>query len=281
MAAEVRWLRGMLLCYADKFRSGVAEIMAGIEALEAMPSAPTQMPAAIEAWYADALPVATSVDAEDQHAVAPRGTADYAGLARRPPRSVPCLSWTSARGGRTCGRCVTVLAAVPGTRIGVRAAIAFASHGLGIAQAGLGRPEEARQALTRARAIFVELDHHALVAFTLLDQLRDVALTYDAAIPPPGAGSRPRRRRRWAGLVAHFDRASRPAWPGWLPHPRWPLAGGGPDLAGLPAPGNACLRREITAARAVLARYRGDPEARLGGDPRPASRTAPPPNPAT
>ena len=66
-----------------------------------------------------------------------------------------------------------MLADVPGARVGIRAALAFATHGLGIAKASLGRPEEARAAFVQARAIFAELDHHALVAFTLLDELSD------------------------------------------------------------------------------------------------------------
>ena len=48
MAAEIRWRAGALLCYSDRFRSGLAEMIEGIEALEAMPSAAARMPAAIQ-----------------------------------------------------------------------------------------------------------------------------------------------------------------------------------------------------------------------------------------
>jgi DNA-binding CsgD family transcriptional regulator len=261
MAAEVRWLRGMLLCYADKFRSGVAEIIAGVEALEALPSARTQMPAAIEAWYAAALPVTTSVEAKDQHRAAPHHAADYAAWRGGPLGRFLASPGLLRVAVETCGRCVTTLNAEPGARSGVRAAVAFASHGLGIALAGLGRPEDARQALARARAIFVELDHHALVAFTLLDELRDVALTYGAADP----ATRRRLAHEAEAALGRTGGALRPgvsprlAWLGCLVlDARWQEAD--QILRDLPDPGNACLRREITAARAVLARYRGEPE---------------------
>ena len=227
-----------------------------------MPPAPARVPAAIQAWLADALPAATSIDdAEDEHAAARRDAADV-------------VAWRGASLGRFlasaghlraavdgCERSVAVLAGVPETRGGIRAAVAFASHGLGIAQAGLGRPEEARQALARARAIFAELDHHALVAFTLLDELRDVALTYGAADPAA-------RRRLAAEAEAALGRTGGALRPGVSPRLAWlgclVLDGRWQEadriLRDLPAPGNAYLRREITAAHAVLARHRGDPD---------------------
>ena len=260
MAAEVRWLRGLLLCYADRFRSGLTEMIAGIEALEAMPAAAAQVPAAIEAWYADALPASTNIDADaDEDWAVPND--DY-------------MAWRGAPLGRflaspghlhaaidSCRRCIAVLDAVAETRSGIHAAVAFASHGLGIALAGLGRPEEALQALTRARADFAKLGHHALVAFTLLDELRDVSLSYGAADPAT-------RRRLAIEAEAALGRTGGALRPGVSPRLAWlgchVLDGRWQEadriLRDLPAPGNACLRREITAAHAVLARHRGDPD---------------------
>ena len=159
MAAEARWVRGLLLCYADRVRSGLAEMIAGIEALETLPPALARVPATIQAWLADALPDATSVNAPgDDHDEA---RFDTAGV----------VVWRGASLGRflasaghlraavdDCGRSVSMLADVPAARGGIRAALAFASHGLGIAKASLGRPEEARAAFVQARAIFAELD---------------------------------------------------------------------------------------------------------------------------
>ncbi|MCC2662790.1 MAG: transcriptional regulator, LuxR family [Geminicoccaceae bacterium] len=262
MAAEVRWLRGLLLCYTDRFRSGLAEMMAGIEALKAISPAPAGEPAVIQAWLNDALPAATSIaDAKVARGAAELDAADV-------------VAWRGAALGRFlanagrlrtavdgCEHCVAVLADVPEARGGLRAAVAFASHGLGIAEAGLGRPEEARTTFAQARAIFAELDHHALVAFTLLDELRDVALTFGAADPAA-------RRRIATEAEAALGRTGGALRPGVSPRLAWlgclVLDGQWDEvdriLYDLLGPGNAYFRREITAAKTVLARHRGDPD---------------------
>jgi DNA-binding CsgD family transcriptional regulator len=260
MAAEVRWLRGLLLCYADRFRSGLAEMIAGIATLEAIPAA-TQVPAALEAWYADALPAAFSIDADvAEHFVIPSNDDSIARRGASLGRFLASPGHLRAAID-SCERCVAALNPVAETRSGIRASVAFASHGLGIALAGLGRPEEARQALAQARENFARVDHHALVAFTLLDELRDVALTYGATDPAT-------RRRLAAEAEAALGRTGGALRPGVSPRLAWlgclVLDGHWQEadriLRDLPAPGNACLRREITAAHAVLARHRGDPD---------------------
>jgi hypothetical protein len=129
-------------------------MIAGIEALEALP-ATTQVRTAIQTWLTDALPAPTNSDADaDEDVAAPNDDS---------------TAWRGASLGRFlaspghlhaavdgCERCIAVLNTVAETRSGTRAAVAFASHGLGIALAGLGRPEEALQALTRARADFAK-----------------------------------------------------------------------------------------------------------------------------
>jgi DNA-binding CsgD family transcriptional regulator len=237
-------------------------MIAGIEALEAMPLEPARGPATIQAWLADALPAASQVDATEDEVDASRcNFADFE-------------VWRAAALGRflasaghvraavdSCRRSVAVLASDLEARGGIRAATAFASHGLGIAQAGLGRPDEARAAFIQARAIFADLDHHALVAFTLLDELRDVALTYDAANPAA-------RRRYAAEAEVALGRTGGALRPGVSPRLAWlgclVLDGRWQEadriLRDLPAPGNAYLRRELTAANAVLAHHRGEPE---------------------
>ena len=263
MAAEVRWLRGLLLCYADRFRSGLAEMIAGIEALEAMPPAPARVPAAIQAWFADALPAATSDRRRQRRAGRdPTRRRRLCGLARRLPRPVSRLRRTPARGGRRAAGGPSPRSP-PCPRRAAASAPPSRSPPTGSAspRRASGRPEEARAAFAQARAIFAELDHHALVAFTLLDELRDVALTYDAADPAA-------RRRLAAEAEAALGRTGGALRPGVSPRLAWlgclVLDGRWQEadriLRDLPAPGNAYLRREITAARAVLARHRGDPE---------------------
>jgi len=261
LAAETHWLRGLMLCYMDQFRHGLTEMVAGIEALQTMPPASAKTPVVIQDWLASALPNATRADdAEDEHTA----TRFDAGI----------LVWRGAALGRflasaghlhatlnDCERSVAALAGATATRRGSRAALAFASHGLGIAQAGLGRPDEARMAFAQARSVFTELGHHGLVAFTLLSELADVGLTYDAANPAI--------RRQLAGEAeAALERTGGALRPGISPRlaclnclvldGQWQEA----DLIlrDLPNAGNAFLRREITAAHAILARHRGAPE---------------------
>ncbi|MBA3528833.1 MAG: AAA family ATPase, partial [Propionibacteriaceae bacterium] len=262
MAAEAHWLRGLLLCYLDRFRSGLAEMIAGFAALEAMPPEFARVPTSLQAWLADALPDAVADDVAAGEPTAARRNADDA----RVWRGVSFGRFLASAGhlreaADDCGRFVAMRTGIPKARGGIRVPIAFASHGLGIAEAGLGRPEEARAAFAQAGADFADLGHHAMVAFTLLNELVDVALTYDAANPAA-------RRRLAADAEAALDRTGGALRPGVLPRLAWLrcllLDGRWQEadriLRDLPAPGNAYLRREITAARAVLARHRGNPE---------------------
>ncbi|MEA2598620.1 MAG: hypothetical protein QOF01_5089, partial [Thermomicrobiales bacterium] len=259
MAAETHWARGLLLCYLDRFRSGLAEMTAGFEALEALPPDPARVPTALRAWFADALPDAMADGAADEvQAVARRDSddsVDWRGVSLG--RFLASAGYLRAAAD-DCGRLHAVL---PGLPDRIRSFVAFNAHGLGIAQAGLGRPDEARAAFAQARADFAELGHHAMVAFTLLQVLVDVTLTYDAANPAA-------RRRFAAEAEAALDRTGGALRPGVSPRLVWlrclVLDGRWQEadriLRDLPAPGNAYLRREITSAHAVLARYRGDPE---------------------
>jgi DNA-binding CsgD family transcriptional regulator len=91
--------------------------------------------------------------------------------------------------------------------------------------------------------------------------LHDVALTYDAADPAA-------RRRLATEAEAALGRTGGALRPGVSPRLAWlgclVLDGRWQEadqiLRDLPAPGNACLRREITASRAFLARHHGDRE---------------------
>ena len=283
MAAEVRWLRGLLLCYADRFRSGLAEMIAGIEALEAMPAAPAQVPAAIQAWS----PMRSR----------PRPASTLPRTSTSRPDSTPPTMWPGAAPPSvgssplpdTCARrSMTAGGALPCSRRargrGAGSAPPSRSPLMGLASPRLASADQRRraQAFARARAIFAELDHHALVAFTLLDELRDVALTYDAAESRRsasargrgGGGTGPDRGRPPTGRLAPPGLAR-------LPRPRRSLAGGGPDPARparprqrLPPP------RDDRRARRPRPPSRR-PGARLGGDPRSASRTGRRPSPAT
>ncbi len=177
------------------------------------------------------------------------------------------LPWFLAAAGsineatETGERCVAAVGEVGEAQAGIRLLTAFAHHGLATAATALGRPDDARQAWPLARAEFHELGHHVLEAFTVLDELRDLAIPWRAAAPET--------RRRLAALAeAALGRAIGALRPGVSPRLarlRSLIADGFWDeslqiLDDLPPPGNCFLRREVTFARAYLARHRGEPE---------------------
>jgi DNA-binding CsgD family transcriptional regulator len=258
LAADMLYQRGVLLCYSDRFRAGLARMTEAAEALEAMPLAATRYFATTGAWLANA-PETASVDLPGD-AIA-FDLLHSAGLHVR--RAT--YPWFDASAGQSrraitaADRYIGVLAAA--TEVGsIRLSTAYAYHGLGIARAALGQPDEAVCAWSQGRALFEEYDHHALAAFTLLGQLRDVELTYGAASPAT-------RRRVAAEAVVALERAGGALRPGTSSQlarlgclvldGRWDEA-----LAIVrthPAPGNAYLRREVTGALALLGRHRGEP----------------------
>ncbi|MEA2596439.1 MAG: hypothetical protein QOF01_2908 [Thermomicrobiales bacterium] len=261
LVAEVQHIRGIELCYSDRFRAGLAEMQKSLDVLEAMPLDAARASAAIRAWFTEAVSVTTPVDLAEDEPVVERLYA--AGFDFRRCTHL----WHNAAAGQPGAaaaigeRFVAALADVPGARGGVRAAAAFAHHGLGIAYAASGRPKEASLAWAKGREKFREIDHFALIAFSLLGELRDVALTYGAAEPTA-------RRRLAAEAEAALGRAGGALRPGVSPRLAWlgclVLDGRWDDadqiLRDLPAPGNTYLRREVTDTIATLARYRGKPE---------------------
>jgi DNA-binding CsgD family transcriptional regulator len=262
MAAEIRWMRGLLLCYLDRIHPGLAEMVAGFDALIAMNPEPARVPVALLAWLADALPAAARVNGADDERDLAMLSADDSVDWRGPSLGRFLASAGYLRAAvDDCGRLDAILPAMPEARDRIRALIAFNAHGLGIAQAGFGHPDKARAAFARARANFAELGHHAMVAFTLLDELVDVTLAYDPANPAV-------RRRIAAEVEAALERAGGALRPGVSPRLVWlrclVLDGRWEEadriLCDLPAPNNAYLRREMTAAQVILARHRGEPE---------------------
>lgn len=261
LAAEVFYCRGTLLCYTDHFGLGLAELEMGIAALEALPLPLILTHLVTEPWLADALPSSTSVDlASDEAAMALLHEAGF--HYRR-----GAYPWFLAAAGRVheatalSTRFLMTLAKAPETKHGVHSISAFSQLGLGVAAATLGRQNEANQAFAKARETFAGLDHHALVAFTLLSECRDVACTYGAANPA-------RRRGVAQAAEAALDRASGALHPDVSPliaHLAcWVLDGAWDDalrlLRDLPDPANAFLRREVTTALAFLSRHRSEPE---------------------
>jgi DNA-binding CsgD family transcriptional regulator len=155
---------------------------------------------------------------------------------------------------------IAVLAEAPTPTKGIGSITSFSYMGLGVANAALAQLNKARDAFKRALEVFQAMDHHCLVAFTLLTVMRDVAMSYDAA--------NPRLRRHMAaeaeaalgraGGALHPDVSPRLARLGCLVlDGQWDEALA--ILGALPLPGNAYLRREVTSALVLLARHRGTP----------------------
>jgi len=142
------------------------------------------------------------------------------------------------------------------------ATLAFANHALGICYAALGRPEDAQRAWSECQSAFLNVEHFAIAAFAQLAEIHDVALTYGAADPIS-------RRRLAADAEVTIARAGGAFRSGVSPRIAWlgclTLDGQWDEvdriLGDLSDPGNSYLRREITAARVTLARYRNDPGA--------------------
>ena len=261
IAAEAQYVRGFHFCYADRFREGLVEMEKGLQALNALPLVATRPSASIRFWYTQLIPAIAQVDPADDNVLITRLHA--AGLDFR---RCPYL-WQLAAAGylrqavATSERIVSLLADTPGVSGGIRTANAFTYHALGIAQAWLGQAEEARRVWALSRALLNEVDHSAMIALSLLGELRDVASTYGAARPAD-------RRRLAAEAEAEMERAGgafrpgvspRLAWLGCLVlDARWHEAN--QILQDLPAPGNAYLRREVSATLAALAHHRGEPE---------------------
>jgi DNA-binding CsgD family transcriptional regulator len=263
MVAELGWVRGVLLMYSDRLRAGITafvEAGARLDAIEAAPSDVPGMPTAAQAWFDEALPGAVSSDSHRDDLA----TGRFPDAGQRFRRSA--LLWQLASAGQLGTETdddeqFVARADVPGAQGRIPAAVAFTYHGLAIAHAALGRPDEARRAWARARELFAEFDHHGLIAFTLLNESCDVALTYGAAEPAT-------RRRLAEEAEAALGRAGGALHPGVSPRLAWlgcfVLDGRWVEalqlLDDLPPPGNSYLRREVTCRLAMLARYRGQPE---------------------
>jgi DNA-binding CsgD family transcriptional regulator/tetratricopeptide (TPR) repeat protein len=260
LAAEGRQTRGALLCYTNDYIRGCDDMEAGTAALEALAADEPPGSSDTEDWLADALPA---------HALAGEGNADparavlaAAGIHHRRGILGVCLAY-SGRYAEALAMGERFLAVVGDTaRTGtlVRAACAHTLHAMAVAHAAMGRIDRARQVFARAAATYHELDHHAGVAFTVLNELHTVVLPYHTTEPAL-------RGRLAANAEAALHRAG-----GALPPDLSPGLGrvaclflnGEWDevrstLGGNSLPRSSLLLREVTGTLATLARHEGKP----------------------
>jgi DNA-binding CsgD family transcriptional regulator len=257
LAADARYSRGLLHCFADEWANGIAEQAEGIATLETLPAAEGRLSWTAVNWMADALP---AIDLQAAGVIDPAAdTLIAAGINHRRGG----LSWFMAAAGDLTGaramaeRFVGLVEGIDSGPL-VRSATGHAWLGLGIVHAGLGQPGASRAAFARAREIYARLDHHAVTAFTLLTELVDVVIPFQcddvverhrvareaelaltrAAGALPG-GSLPRR----AHLVPLYLDG------------RWDEAR---IIADDPTPnGNYVIRRQVTRAMAPIALHQG------------------------
>jgi DNA-binding CsgD family transcriptional regulator len=109
--------------------------------------------------------------------------------------------------------------------------------------------------------VLAELDHHAVIAFTLINELHDVALTYEAAAPSyrRELTAQAKVALERAGNAIQPDASPRLAWTGtMILDGRWQEANELFDA--LPPIEHAFLRRNVNVPLGTLARHRGDPD---------------------
>ena len=259
LAGDILFTQGVILCYANQFRAGLAALRAAAESLESTPLETARYYATSGPWLADVPPeLALGTVADEGEMPTPL----TASVLRTRWAAYHWMSACTNRPADTAAEGERHLAALSSGELsaGLRFSTAYTYHALAIAYAALARPDDAQSAWQASRSIYAEFDHHALHALALLAELRDVTLTFDADDPAA-------RHALAAETEATIDRAggafrpgvsARLAWLGcFVLDGRWTEAD--QILTDLPAPGNAFLEREVATAIAELAWYRGEP----------------------
>jgi DNA-binding CsgD family transcriptional regulator/tetratricopeptide (TPR) repeat protein len=260
LGADARYSRGLLSCYADEFRLGIEEMAAGIATLESLSPEVARESWVSGPWLADSVPRHARGDEPDIDPAA--AVLSAAGIHHR-GGSIP---WFMAASGRLddaeaiAERFLATVAGIPAGGL-TTSNTGHSLHGLGIAHAARGEPELARRCFAQARAIYETLDHHAVMAFTYLCELREVMLPYfasDLAECRRLAAEAEESIRR-AGDAFPVGMSKKIAWVGMLVvDGHWDEA---IDIASSVADyGNYCLRQQVTANVAYLAKWRGQAE---------------------
>ena len=261
LAADAEYSHGLLQCYADEWMSGLRTMEEGIRRVEEMPVEPVEESYSTVTWFADALP---TIALPTQDGIDPAAVC-LAGIGVNHRRGG--LPWFLAHAGhleRAMAEAETFLAHVDQCGSGplVLSAAGHATFGMGITYAAKGEPGLAREKYAAARELYYPLDHHAVIAFTLLNELQDVVLRYDA-------DDLPRRQRVADEARAALERAG-----GALPLdismgradlPLMWLEGRWDDARNLVAEstshGNSMLRRPVTNAITMIDYHQGNSDA--------------------
>lgn len=253
LAAYALFDQGMLRCVALDIRRGLAEMSAGIAALQAVSAVDAErVPPNVTTWVADALPgVERALDASSEGpSAAPEVSARFGTY-------LLWLSWTGhVRLAQQLGEpYVAQTAAAQASPDG----FGDACNALGSVYAALGRPHAAREMFAQARRMYQSIAHHILDGVAAAHDLRDVVLVYDA-------DRIDERRRLGDEMETAWTRAVEgggfvvpprvPLLPLFLIEGRWEEAH--QLIRAVPEHLRAEIRHVMGAASGVLARNRGD-----------------------
>jgi DNA-binding CsgD family transcriptional regulator len=252
LAADAKYSRGLLRCFSDDFGSGLVEMEEGIVELEELPADEAMESWERATWLADALPPSELSDLPDFEPSARIMIAAGTHHRRGGHPWFLAAAGHLSRARAMAEKFIALTAGIPAGEL-VISATGHSWFGLGLANAVLGRPDDARQAFARARQIYDLIEHHAVIGFTQLSELRDVVLPYfatDVAGRTRLAADAETSLNLAAGAFPS-DRSSRRARLGLL------FLEGGWDEADaiaseVEADGNYVLRREITNAMTPL-----------------------------
>jgi DNA-binding CsgD family transcriptional regulator/tetratricopeptide (TPR) repeat protein len=258
LVAEGRHTQGQLLCYTDDYTVGCDAMEAGTAALESLLTGAGDGAIDAEDWMADALPARALAGEEKPDPARARLAAARFHHRRGILSMVLAYSGRYAEAAAMGERFLSVVGDVAQTSTLVRVACAHTLHNLAVSYAAMGKVTEARRVFARAGATYHELDHHAGVALTLLNELHNAVLPYLATDPALRAhiANNAEAALHRAGGAFPPDLSPR------LGRIACALLDGAWDevrtiLRESAWPRNSLLRREVTGPLATLAYYEG------------------------
>lgn len=173
LAAYARADRGLLRCLVGDVRRGLAEMSAGVAALDALPALDLGRQRS-SALTADSR---LSIESIQRGALDLVGTA--AGINIRRGALIFWLAW-SGRYADVIAMGEPYVSHISGAEDGIQDPLGDALAGLGHAYAALGRPDDALDAFARARETYQSIDHHFKVGNTAIYELSQAYLPYRA-----------------------------------------------------------------------------------------------------
>ena len=258
LETDARYSLGILQLFRGDFDQGIANMIDGIEKMEAQLDATMIVQDTRIPWMADSLP-----SMHNRELLANDGGIDVlraSGMHHR-RGGIP---WFLAQGGRfheadeVAQRFLDVTADSSSLGNWVISAKGHCHLGAAIAKAHTGDPDAARDHFESGRELYASLDHHAVMAFSMLSELRESVIPYATRDVPY------RRKLGWEASEA-LSRAAG-SFPEGLSSERALLAvyfldGRWNDARAIaddiPNHGTALLRREVVLTMGAIARAQG------------------------